>query len=89
MKDVLSLATFAIGAQCVVTFVTTSSLPLLQSRRRWRVIASSALRINVRFAATYITKLPKREHDTFAWRAAIESRNRRRRVLPSHRVCQT
>jgi hypothetical protein len=27
----------------------------------------------LRDAATYITKFPKREHDSFAWRAAIEA----------------
>jgi hypothetical protein len=27
----------------------------------------------LRDAATYKTKLPKREHDSFAWRAAIEA----------------
>jgi hypothetical protein len=28
---------------------------------------------NLRDAGNYIAKLPKREHDTFAWRAAIEA----------------
>jgi hypothetical protein len=28
---------------------------------------------SLRDAATYITKLPKREHDTLAWRAAIQA----------------